>query len=77
MELADLPDDHNIFEIGYCGHPAFPYAHIQLEQDTKSTLSHIQEEDYPFIYDNLNNNKTRLVCLYIFSDLRKTRLKGI
>ena len=24
-----------IFKIGYCGHSAFPYAHIQLEQATK------------------------------------------
>ena len=32
MEHADLPDDYNFFEIGYFGHPAFPYAHIQLDQ---------------------------------------------
>ena len=38
MERADLPDDYNCFEIGYYGHPAFSYAHIQLEQATKLTL---------------------------------------
>ena len=32
MERADLPDDYNLFEIGYCGHPAFSYANIQVEQ---------------------------------------------
>ena len=44
MERADLPDDYIFFEIGYCVHPSFPYAHIQLEQDTKSIISNIQEE---------------------------------
>ena len=29
---------YNFFEIGYCGHPKFPYAHIQLEQATKLIL---------------------------------------
>ena len=28
MDRADLPDDYNFCEIGYCGHPNFPYAHI-------------------------------------------------
>ena len=40
MDCADLPDDDICFEIGYCGHPAFPYAHIQLDQATKLILSH-------------------------------------
>ena len=35
MERANLPDDFNCFEFGYCGNPAFPYAHIQLDQATK------------------------------------------
>ena len=42
MDRADLPDDYNYFEIGYCGHPNFPYAHIQLDQATKLILSHLQ-----------------------------------
>ena len=54
------------FEIGYCGHPEFLYAHIQLEKSTKLLLSNFQEEDHPLIYDTLNNKKTQLVCLYIF-----------
>ena len=43
MERVDLPDDYNCFEIGYCGHPAFPYTHIQLEQETKLIFSHLQK----------------------------------
>ena len=31
MDRVDIPDDYIFFEMGYCGHPAFPYAHIQLE----------------------------------------------
>ena len=31
-----MPDDYYFFEIGYFGHPAFPYAHIQLYQATKN-----------------------------------------
>ena len=34
MERTDIPDGYKCFEIKYCGHPAFPYAHIQLEQAT-------------------------------------------
>ena len=60
----DLPDYYIYFEIRYCGHPAFPYAHIQLEQATKLILSHFQEEYHLFVYDNLNNKDTQLVCLY-------------
>ena len=37
-EPVDLPD-----EIGYCGHPAFPYAHIQLEQATNLIILIFQE----------------------------------
>ena len=64
IERADLPDDYNCFEIGYCGHPAFPYAHIQLDQSTKLILSYFQEEDNPNIYDTLSNKETQLVFLY-------------
>ena len=66
MERANLPDDYNCSEIRYCGHLAFPYAHIQMEKSTKLILSHYQEEDYAFIYDTLNKRMTQLVCVYIF-----------
>ena len=42
MDCADLPDDYNFSEVGYCGHTNFPYAHIQLEQATKLIISHFQ-----------------------------------
>ena len=61
MERADPPDDF-FLEIGYCGHPALFYAHIQLEQATKLILSHFQEEKRPLIYYTLNNKNTQLVC---------------
>ena len=64
MERADIPDDYNCFEIGNCGHPAFPYAHIQLDQATKLIPSHFQVEYNPFIHDILNNKNTQLVWLY-------------
>ena len=38
MDRADLPDDYNFFEIGYCGHPTFPYAHIKIEKSTRFIL---------------------------------------
>ena len=58
MERVVIPDDSIFLEIGYCCHPAFLYAHIQLEQATKLRLSHFQEEKHPFIYDTLGNKKT-------------------
>ena len=63
------------FEIGYCGHPDFPYAYIQFEKATKLILSHFQEEDHPFIYDTLNNKNIQLVCLYFAYRLKKINLE--
>ena len=77
MERADIPDEYNFFGIGYCGHPAFSYAHIKLDQDTKLILQHFQEENNSFIYDTQNNKKTQLVCFYFFTDLRKMHLERI
>ena len=54
------------FEIGYCGHPAFLYAHNQQEQSTKLILSNLTEEDHPFTFDTLNNKNIQLLCLYFF-----------
>ena len=64
MERDDLPDDYNCFEIGYCGHPASPYAHIQLEQSTKWIIYNFREEEHPLIYDTINNKNKQLVWLY-------------
>ena len=49
MDRADLPDCYNFFEMEYCGHPTFPYAHIQLKQANKLMLSNFREEDHPII----------------------------
>ena len=65
------------FDIGYCGHPSFPYAHIQLEQATKLILLYFQEEDHSLIYDTLNNNKRYYWFAYtLFTDLKKLIWNG-
>ena len=76
-ECVDLPDDYNCFEIVYCVHLAFPYAHIQLKQANNSILSNFQEEDHPFIHDTLNNKKTQSVCLYFVYRPKKTHPERI
>ena len=43
MDRTDYLVDYICFEIGYCGHPNFPYANIQLEQATNLILSHFKE----------------------------------
>ena len=63
-EHTGFPDDFNFSENGSWGHPAFPYAHIQLDQATELILSHFWEEENSFIYDTLNNKNTQLVCIY-------------
>ena len=42
IDCTDYPVDYNFFEIGYCGHPNFPYANIQFEKFTNLILSHFQ-----------------------------------
>ena len=61
---ADIPDDYNCFDLGYCGHFTFPFAHIQLEQATKLISSHFQEEDHSSIHDILKYKKISLITLY-------------
>ena len=51
-------------EIGYCGHPKFPYAHTQLKQANNLIMSYFQEEDYSLNHNTLKNRKTNLVSLY-------------
>ena len=53
MDCTDYPVDYNCFEIGYCGHPNFPYANIQFKQATNLIISHFQEGEHPFIHDTL------------------------
>ena len=64
MDRSDLPDDYSFLEIGYFGHPNFPYTNIQLEQASDLIPSHFQKEYHSFIHDTLKNKKTQLVYLY-------------
>ena len=57
MDRTDYPVDYNCFEIGYCGHPNFPYTNIQFEQSSDLILSHFQKEDHSFIHDTLKKQK--------------------
>ena len=43
MDCTDYPVDYNFSEIGYCGHPNFPYANTQFKKSTNLILSHFQE----------------------------------
>ena len=43
IDCTDYPVDYNFFEIGYCGHPNFPYANIQFKKVTNLILSHTWE----------------------------------
>ena len=77
MEHVDLPDDYIFFEIGYCGHPAFPYSRVQQEKATKIIISYLQDEYHLLIYDAPGNNKAQLVCLYFAYRPKKTHLEQI
>ena len=54
----------HFFELGYCGHPQYPYSEIFLNKASDLILSHFKEEDHSFISDALRNEKIRLVLLY-------------
>ena len=32
MDSTGYPEDHNFFELGYCGHTQFPHSNIFLDQ---------------------------------------------
>ena len=77
MERADLPYDYSFFEIAHCGHPAIPYAHIQLEQARKLLILDLHEEYRPLIYDTLRKKKHNWFACILFTDLRKTHIERI
>ena len=62
--FADYPDKYNFFELGYCGHPQYPYSNIFINQASDLILSHFQEEYHPFISDALIDQNIQLVSLY-------------
>ena len=64
MDSTGYPDDHNFFELGYCGHTQFPYSEIFICQASDLILSHFQDEDHPFISEALRDENIQLVSLY-------------
>ena len=52
------------FELGYCGHPQYPYSNIFPNQASDLIISYFKEEYYSFIKDALRNEKIQLVLLY-------------
>ena len=57
MDSAGYPDKYNFFELGYCGHPHYPYSKIFLDQASDLILLYFKEEDHPFISDALRDEK--------------------
>ena len=43
MDRTDYPVDYKSFDIGYCGHPNFPYTNIQLKQASDLILLHFHQ----------------------------------
>ena len=64
MDSNGYPDDHNFFELGYCGHTQFPHSKLFLDQASDLILSQFQEEDHPFIRKALWDEDIHLVALY-------------
>ena len=64
MDFTGYPDEHNFFELGYCGHTQFPYWKIFLDQSSDLILSQFQKEDHPFIRKALVDEDIHLVAIY-------------
>ena len=61
MDSTGYPDDHNFFELGYCGHTQYPYSKMFLDQESALILSQFQEEDHPFIRKALQDEDIHVV----------------
>ena len=75
MNSTGYLDKYNVFELGYCGHPHYPYSKIFLNQAIELILSHFKEEDHFLITDALRNEKIQLVFPITFTNLRATHPK--
>ena len=64
MDSTGYPDDHKIFELGYCGHTQYPHSKIFLDQARAIIISQFQEEDHPFIIKALQDEHIHVVSLY-------------
>ena len=38
MDSTGYPDDHNLFELGYCGHTQYPHSNIFIDQESALIL---------------------------------------
>ena len=61
--------DYNCVEIGYCGHPTFPYTNIQLNKTSDLIITHLQKEENLFIHGTLKNKKKNWFTYIIFTNL--------
>ena len=43
IDSAGYPDEYNVFESGYCGHPQYPYSKMFLDQVSDLIISHFKE----------------------------------
>ena len=43
MDSTGYPDDHNFFELGYCGHTQYPHSKIFLDQARALIIPQFQE----------------------------------
>ena len=64
MNSTGYPDDHKLFELGYCGHTHYPHSKIFLDQSRALILSQLQEEEHPFIINALGDKIIHLVAFY-------------
>ena len=64
MDSTGYPDDHNFFELGYCGHTQFPHSKIFLDQASALIISQFQEEDHPFIRKAFQDEDIHVVSLH-------------
>ena len=67
MKRADIPEDYNCFEIGYCVHPTFPYSHIPIFR---------KKSIHSFMIHSTTKGTIGLL-IYIFTDLIKTHPERI
>ena len=70
MDSTGYPDDHNFFELGYCGHTQLPHSNIFLDQASDLILTQFQKEDHTFIRNALGDENIHLVALYYVYSLK-------
>ena len=64
MDFTGYPNDHNLFELGYCVHTQFSHSKSFLDQASDLILSQFQEEEHPFIRKAIEDKNIHAVELY-------------